>query len=742
MFTFLHWPLLWGLALAGVPVLIHLINLLRHRRVAWAAMEFLLASQKKNRTWILLKQLLLLLLRMAAVVAAVLAVAQPLARNELGALLGGTKTHHIILLDDSYSMTDRWADTSAWDEARRVVERIGATAAARIEPQMVTILRFSRAGADGRGTLPDMLDTNVDSEFPRRLADALAKIGPSETAAEPGRALATIEQLVDPSEDESRTVYVLSDFRARQWDRPEAIRAQLAALAAQGASLQLIDCVDAARPNLGIVDLVPVAGTRAAGVPMRMEVTVANHGDGPARAVAVVLEEDGHARPAVKIESVPSRGTAKERFAVRFAEAGAHRVTARLPSDAVAADNARYHALDLPADVPVLLIDGSPEAADARYLSAALAPGAPAQTGIRARIETPRFLSLNPLEGYAVIYLTNVERLDESALEAIAQYVSDGGGLAIFLGPLCRAGVLNAQWYRQGQGILPMPVTGPAELLVDRVEKVPDLDVGDHAVFRVFAGEQNSFLSMVNVDQYFAVPNDWRPSPGSATRVIGRLRNGAPLAVERNVGQGRVIAFTTTAAPVWNNWARDNPSFVVAIQELQSHLARRPAVEEDRVVGSPLVLALDAARYQPAVRVAPPRGDVAPVPAGDAVAGPDGKLQVVLPDVDQAGFHEIHLTTTDGQNERRTYAVNVDPNEGDLARVDGRGLATRLEGVRYDYRQASGFQGEDREPGGYNLGDAMLYLLIAILVGEQILAYSCSYHPRVRSAAGGPGGGP
>ena len=55
-------PLLWwGLPLAAAPLLIHLINLLRHRQVKWAAMEFLLASQRKYRTRVLLRQLLLLL---------------------------------------------------------------------------------------------------------------------------------------------------------------------------------------------------------------------------------------------------------------------------------------------------------------------------------------------------------------------------------------------------------------------------------------------------------------------------------------------------------------------------------------------------------------------------------------------------------------------------------------------------------------------------------------------------------
>ena len=34
-----------------------------------------------------------------------------------------------------------------------------------------------------------------------------------------------------------------------------------------------------------------------------------------------------------------------------------------------------------------------------------------------------------------------------------------------------------------------------------------------------------------------------------------------PLVVERRFGKGRVVAFLTTAAPTWNNWARVNPSF-------------------------------------------------------------------------------------------------------------------------------------------------------------------------------------
>ncbi|HEX6960984.1 MAG TPA: BatA domain-containing protein, partial [Lacipirellula sp.] len=113
-----------GVPLIGIPLLIHLINLRRHQRVEWAAMEFLLESQKRNKKWIVLKQLLLLLLRTAAVALVVFMLAGPVIRSGWASLFGRGVTHHLILLDDSYSMSDRWEESSAFDEAKQAVSRI------------------------------------------------------------------------------------------------------------------------------------------------------------------------------------------------------------------------------------------------------------------------------------------------------------------------------------------------------------------------------------------------------------------------------------------------------------------------------------------------------------------------------------------------------------------------------------------------------------------------------------------
>ena len=121
-------------------------------------------------------------------------------------------------------------------------------------------------------------------------------IGPltvSETAAEPQDAPAAVENLPPKPHDEDRIVYLVSDFRANQWQEPVALAKMLARLDESGAELHLINCVDQIHQNLAVVGLRPAAGTRAAGVPLLVEVTLQNFGPSDAKSVAVSLEEDG-----------------------------------------------------------------------------------------------------------------------------------------------------------------------------------------------------------------------------------------------------------------------------------------------------------------------------------------------------------------------------------------------------------------------------------------------------------------
>src|SRR5918993_412065 len=104
--AFLSPILLWGLALASVPIIIHLLNRRRFRLIDWAPMKYLKLTIKTNRRRMRIEQFLLLAVRTLAVVALILAVARPvLSATGLGSWLGSRgRAARGIVIDDSFSM--------------------------------------------------------------------------------------------------------------------------------------------------------------------------------------------------------------------------------------------------------------------------------------------------------------------------------------------------------------------------------------------------------------------------------------------------------------------------------------------------------------------------------------------------------------------------------------------------------------------------------------------------------------
>jgi hypothetical protein len=636
-----------ALAIIAAPVLIHLINMLRHRRVEWAAMEFLLLSQKKNRTWIVLKQLLLLLMRMVAVATVVFLVAQPLLRDQWGKFFGTTITHHVILLDDSYSMSDRWLNTSAFNEAKTAVRRLAEKAVEQSESQTFTILRFSQGGG-GTGARPDMSGEAVPApsnlegrkEFLAKIDTLLGGLEVSQLSAGPAKALADIPKLVGTAGDARRVIYVFSDFRSRDWAADTQVQdllsdlvegrtyyAQIAMeqkwsgaypddLSAFKADVRLVYCVDEERPNLAITELAYAGGIPAVNVGFRMRFTVQNFGKSAAKNVKVLrktvacTDAEGepirteHPGSPETIDEIKAGESVSKEFEVKFEQAGEHEVAVWLgghAADAIATDNFRYCAVSVPTEASVLLVDGESNTRAARDVEFGLLAGLRRRgesrdqgipTGAWPQIQRPRFLTNAPqddLEKFQSIFLLNVDHLDESAVRAVEKYVEGGGGVAVFVGENTLAKSVNGELYRDGKGFFPAPLKLPDDLKADRLERAPDIKVDEqqpHPVFTI-SGKVHPQLFEVAVKRYFAVADGWKPKPDSGIKVIAWLRNGAPLVIEAPFGKGKVLAFLTTASPTWNNWAI-NPTFVPTILQLHQYLAEREWPE--RLVGSRLPL--------------------------------------------------------------------------------------------------------------------------------------------------------
>jgi hypothetical protein len=744
-------PLLWwGLPFVAAPLVIHLINLLRYRRVRFAALEFLLASQRKYRSRVLLKQLLLLLLRTAAILGIVLALAQPRWQTSLGAFLGVGRTLHVVLLDDSFSMGDatpegQGAAESGFDRGRRVVERIAAELAGGNGVQEFALGRYSTLATGTAGAGFDLDRQPLTPQLMQQVRDALADAPPSFGDQTPLEPLRRAADLLTAGGEAGRVLWLVSDFRAKDWRRADDAAAVLRQLADAGVELRLVDCAAAGAAaeqaaNLTIERLELAGGVPATGVLVPIEVAVRNDGETPRRDVAVELREDGVARPGLRIEEIPAGGVATRRFEARFMKAGGHVVEARIPADVLGADNRRTATVDVVDRVEVLLIDGDPQgsgtAGDAFYVAAALAPGAGAPTGLRPRIEPPRALTTLDLTTFDCVWVLDVERLDQPEIAALEAYARAGGGVVFFAGPRTQADVVNRTLYRDGEGLFPVPLAGPVDLLPDAnaADPVPDLVAEEHPAVAVLSGQRNPLLGAVRIERTMAVDRGFDAANAAGLRRLLSLRNGAALMVERPFGDGLVVGVLTTAAPVWNNWARGNPSWVVVLLELESHLARVRRRAAALEVGDAIVVRLEQGVDEIEVDFSlPPDGTLV---RQTAVAAPGGVLEARLPAAVEPGGYAARWRRLDGTEQERLFAVNVDPVEGRLERAGREPLDRTLAGVAFRYDRAESLQPQAGSLAGVSLVRPLLHMLLAVLVAEQLLALWASYHAPRGPAAG------
>ncbi len=737
--TFDFLPLVWwGLPLVAVPLVIHLINLLRHRRVEWAAMEFLLASRKKYRTRVLLRQWLLLALRTAAIAGLVLGLAQPRWRSAIGGLFGAGG-HHLVLLDDSYSMGDLTSDSSgasesAFDRGRRVVERVAGDLAATGGSDELSLGLFSKlAGADESARL--LVDRQLmDARGVQQVRNAVGRTQPSWLALGPRGPLAYGTKLVTAGSDAPRTAWIISDFRSRDW-RPAETVAEVRRLAEAGWAIRLVDCsIDSKTAgNLAITRLEAVGGVPAAGVVMPVEVEVRNDGQESVRDLPLEIREDTVVRAGLRIAEIPPGGSVTRRFDVRFAETGGHVVAARLPADILPADDISTCVIDVVPSVEVLLVSddptGSMRGGDAFYLAAALAPGGGAATGLRPRVEPPAALTAIDLTPFDVIWVLDVERLEPPAINALEAHARSGGGVVFFCGPRTRADVVNRTLHRDGEGLFPLPLAGPVEVLpAPGRERVPDVVVEEHPVVAVLSGQRNPLLDAVRIDRVLAPDRRFDEAATPGLRRLLALRTGGPLLVEKPFGNGLGVAVLTTAGPEWNNWARGNPSWVVVMLELQNHLASQRRHVGPLRVGDRVVVTLQPGVDETEVDfLVPPDGAV----VRQAAAAPPGKPFNAALRIEHPGICTARWRRVDGTERERLTAVSLVPDEGQLERIGRERLDRALVGIPFRYDRADALQPAADALAGVPFTKPLLLGLLVILLLEQFVAFVASYHPRV-----------
>jgi hypothetical protein len=728
-FGFGNLVMLGWLAAAAAPILIHLWSRRRYREVDWAAIEFLLAAMRKNSRRIQLQQWLLLAVRTLLVALVVLAVAEPFWESMPSAGGPGVPTHRVLVLDASFSMGLTTDDETLFAQAKQLAGQV--VDASRVGDAFTVILM----GEPARSVLgqPVVDQATVTGE--------LARLELPHGGGDLASALALVEQSIEQADDaplplEQHEVYFFTDLGQPTWqaaatsgggENSRGVGQRLDALAGR-AAVVVVDVGEPGAGNLAVTRFALAAPFATLDDDVSLSGTVSNFSDQPRDDVNVELVVDGVVAES-RVVDVAGYGEASVAVGHRFDSPGTKVVSLRLSGDRLAIDNTRWLTVPVKDELRVLCVAGKLGAAD--YLARALDPqadDAAERSAIRPLVVSDGELLDLDLTRFDCVFLSNVARLtvDEAAL--LSRYVRQGGGLVVFLGDRVIADEYNRVLAGDpaigddGEPLLPARL---GELVGDSTYRVDPLDYR-HPIVAPFRGRERAGLLTTPVDRYFRLE---LPADRPAAEVALGLAGGDSLVVAAPIGQGRVVLVATagslasvdaatgqpwTTMPAW-------PSFLPIVREMLLYALGGGAGDGELLVGATLGGAVDPGAGVNGVELTRPDGRVDTASVVDGLDGPAWSYD----GTNSSGVYVARAVgASDGNVEKgEQFAVNVDPAESDLTRIDAGDLPADIV-VRNDWRGSAG--------GGVDRGLArrgqmerwMLYGALALALVEVFLAWS------------------
>ena len=571
-------------------------------------------SSTKHRR---LKHLLLFALRALLVLLAVLAFAQPFLRRPANDPAGRLL---LIVLDNSFSMR---AGTRFADAKQQAL----ATLAAKPASQKAQIIAL--------GGQVQVLTQPITDQG--QLRNALASVEPSDGHAsfgELGRDMRTLSESVKGTSGGAADLHLFSDVQR------SAAPPNFADMVLPANTKLMLHAVGTDAPNWTVASVDAPAELADIKDPKKSRVLAVIAGfNTPAATKDVSLVVNGRTIASKHVD-VPANGRATVEFAPMDVGYGFNRCEVRVDAgDAFSVDDASVFAVRRADPAKVLLVRGALDSRSDLYYGAALAAAAQSSFAMQSA-SAPATTDLDPAR-FAFVVLADVSSLPAIFERNLRDYVSKGGSVLVALGPSARGAsiplwdgvVKQVNDYTRGGGA---PATvGAVDFTHPALEDAqPGRDNGGWAATRVM------YASVVE--------------PGNA-RVAARLNDGTPLLLDRPMGEGHVLLFTTGFDNLTNDLPL-HPIFVAFVDRSARYLSGTSRLSGSRLVGS----------------FVPLRSTAAPASGGASaeVVDPDGKRPLTLAEartaqavrLDRAGFYQVRFAN----GKDAVIGVNPDRLESDL----------------------------------------------------------------------------
>ncbi|HEX9252790.1 MAG TPA: BatA and WFA domain-containing protein, partial [Ignavibacteriaceae bacterium] len=520
---FLNPAILFGLLAASIPVIIHLFNLRKLKKIEFSTLTFLKELQKNKIRKIKLKQWILLALRVLIILFVVMAFARPTLQSiQIGGTTSAAKTTAIFILDDTFSMSVVDQKGSYFNQAKEIIKQIVSQLQEGDEVGLILV-------SDNKNE--SQLSSNL-SEFEQNVD----RLDLSFASGDLNSAITKAAQLISESKNFNKEIYVVSDFQKNKITK-ESLNNDLSELLNESIRLYSFDLSDKDVFNLSVDDLKINNQIFEKDKPVNFSVTITNDSKQNVNSavVSLFLNEE---RAAQKSFDVNAGQSTIVEIEATPKTTGFISVVAEIETDEIEQDNKRFASLYIPEKTAVGLF--SENSGDLTFVGLAL------QTAGEGKYEIERKninqLTSQQLSKYqAIIISANVI---PSGIEQLKNYMQNGGGLILFPSSNPDVHKLN-EFYSQLGLALRASFVGK----VNSVNLKIKFDKTDfnHPVFQnIFQNEEKKKYESPELNAYYKLT--------SAGNQIVSLIDGSPFLSEFKIGNGKAFVFNSSPVLSWSDF--------------------------------------------------------------------------------------------------------------------------------------------------------------------------------------------
>ena len=675
------------------PLLIHLFNRQKVKKVYFSSLLFLRSLEKTRMRRVKIKEYLLLLLRSLIVLLVVAAFARPAIRGGFASKVGAhAKTSAVILLDNSYSMRYETKEGSLFDLARK---KAGKIISQLREGDEVSLVLFAEQ--------PELTREKPTYDF-KNLLGQLDEVLPSYQVTDVGEALKSAFEILKDSRNLNQEIYLISDMAGTGWyfadggfSPPEGSKAKI----------YVLDVWPEEKQNLCIEKIDFGNQLIESRRPFRIKAQVVNFTSRPAKNLLAGLYLDGRRVSQTDID-IERNGKATVEFVQTVEDAGIHTGFFEITDDDLMIDNRRYFAFKIPETIEVLLV--GEHQTDTRHLGLALDPRQKSDVHMVVSEADRKSLAGIDFNKYQVVIFSNLSRLSDVDLSNLERFVRRGGGVLFILG-----NSVDPEFYTEEIGKRFFDLDSRLPLTSTKnvggfftMEKID----WDHPIFQVYQNVEKERLPQIKFSSIYELPQ------GENLRVISRFNLGKPALIEKNLGSGKALLFAASLDEREGDLVV-HPFFVPFVNRTVEYLASDLSrLSEDFLVGSKIERELDADLSREELKLTDPENletSVAPIIQRD-------KLMLRISDADKPGIYKIKT----GKKEVDRFAVNVDSRDSDLQKIETDEIEKKLEGLSLWYIHPD----DDLEKAvlqsryGKELWKPFLWIAFGLLALEMYLARS------------------